>query len=321
MGTINEVQQLYKNEIEISMYAPSPEIKTIVYLIRELINLVTISIEPKNPWNEARMNVMLGEIVQLVGYQIEQIEGIICLADTNLYHYTSAYVISRTVLEINVVIEWLLNPEDNSEIVLRYIRYLKAQLINIDTYNNYIKSNSILPKPVKDELSRDIDKIIKDIREMTQAAINSGISSAKISDVLRKTTQAAIDPSISSDEVLSDIQRFPSFKDMLEEISPEERQNRLKITYYAFSKFTHSMRHSINRYHKPNFPSYEPVPDWEYPLNICYESIIASTRKLLKRFQTDDLEQFDINLKTILKELEKKMNKAFPRRVVEIIND
>jgi hypothetical protein len=46
-------------------------------------------------------------MVSLVGYQIEQIEGVLCIAENNLYLYPSTFMISRTVLEINILIEWM----------------------------------------------------------------------------------------------------------------------------------------------------------------------------------------------------------------------
>jgi len=295
MGTINQAQQWGKNKIEFPMYAPPSEIESIVKLIRELIYVVRNFLEIGYPSSHPRMKLMVDDIVQLVGYQIEQIEGIICLAETNLYHYPSAFVICRTVIEINVVLEWLLNPEEESERILRYIRYLKSQLDNYSpTYVNCI-SNSTIPTPDKDKLLEIKDKVDKDIHEMTLAAIDYGISP----------------------ENISDLKKFPHFTtDVLKEISPNERQNSLRLAYYVFSKFTHSMRHSIYRYHDPNFSSYVPVPDWKYPLCICYESIIVITQKFLERFN-DKPEQLDINLRLIrlmsrIKvQLEKKMDKVF----------
>jgi len=295
MGIINEAHQFDKNAIEIDMDAPHSEIKSIVNLIRELVKLVKISIEVKYPWNEQKMKLMLDNIVQLFSYQTEQIEGVICLAETNLYYYPSAFVISRTVIETNILLEWLLDPEEESERILRYIRYLKSQLDNYSpTYVNCI-SNSTIPTPDKDKLLEIKDKVDKDIHEMTLAAIDYGISP----------------------ENISDLKKLPPFTtDVLKEISPNERQNSLRLAYYVFSKFTHSMRHSIYRYHDPNFSSYVPVPDWKYPLCICYESIIVITQKFLERFN-DKPEQLDINLRLIrlmsrIKvQLEKKMDKVF----------
>ena len=71
------------------------------------------------------------------------------------------------------------------------------------------------------------------------------------------------------------------------------------------------MRHAIRRYHTPlglesmNYLEFK----WNYPLEICIESIIASTQKLLQRFQSDDLEQFNINSKTISEKLQKEWDK------------
>lgn len=274
---------------QFSIYPPPSEIKIIVNLIRKLIDLVYNSIEPKYPWNEPRMKSMLDEIVHLVAYQIEQIEGVLCLAETNLYHYPSAFVISRTVLEINVVLEWLLNPEEESERVLRYISYLKGQLCKMNVYEEYISTSS-LPQEIKNELLGNKDKVNKDIDEMTQAAKNHGISSEKISKV----------------------NGLPNINDMLKEISPEERKPRLKIAYYILSKFSHGMRQSVYRYFDQNIDieNYEPVSDWQYPLYICYESIIASTQKLLRRFE-DNPEKFNINLKPIEEMFNNEMNKVF----------
>lgn len=93
------------------MYPQSLEIKTIVDLIRKLLLVISLHHDIKYPYESRRMNMMLFEIVSLVSYQIEQIEGVLCIAEKNLYLYPSAFVISRTVLEINILIEWMLNPE------------------------------------------------------------------------------------------------------------------------------------------------------------------------------------------------------------------
>ncbi len=295
METINKDQQFDKNEIEFPMYTPPSEIKGIVILIRELICVARNFLEIEYPSSHPRMKLMVDDILALAGYQIEQIEGVICLAETNLFHYPSAFVISRTVIEINVVLEWLLNPEEESERILRYIRYLKSQL---DSYNEiYVDciSNSTIPSPDKDKQLGIKNKIDKDIYEMTQTAIDYGIPSKSISD----------------------LKKLPKFtNEMLKVISPNERQNSFKLAYYVFSKFTHGMRQSIYRYHDPNFSSYVPVSDGKYPLYICYEPIIAITQKFLERFN-DKPEQFDFNLRLITLmsrikvQLEKKMDKVF----------
>ena len=290
MGIINEAHQFDKNAIEIDMDAPHSEIKSIVNLIRELVKLVKISIEVKYPWNEQKMKLMLDNIVQLFGYQTEQIEGIICLAETNLCYYPSAFVISRTVIEINILLEWLLDPEEENKRILRYIHYLKKQLAHIDIYKGCI-SESTLPIQDKNRCLEKENKINSHIREMTQVAEQYDVSPESINDLT--------------------IRNFPSIMNkMVKEISPNERQNRLKLAYYSYSKFTHGMLPSIDRYNNPNFLSYVPVSEWHYPLLICYESIIAFTQKLSKRF-TVKSEEFDINLEPILVELVEKMNKTF----------
>jgi hypothetical protein len=284
MGLINETHQFDKNAIEIDMDAPHSEIKSIVNLIRELVKLVRISIKVKHPWNEQKMKLMLDNIVQLFGYQTEQIEGIICLAETNLYYYPSAFVICRTVIEINILLEWLLDPEEESKRILRYIHYLKVQLAHIKIYNDF-RLESTLPMPDKE------NEINNHIREMTQVAEQYGVSPESVNDLKPRN--------------------FPSImENMVKDISPDERQNRLKLAYYSYSKFTHAMLPSINRYNNPNFLSYVPVLEWHCPLFICYESIIAITQKLSKRF-TVKSEEFDINLEPILVELVEKMNKTF----------
>ena len=247
MGTINQAQQWGENKIEFPMYAPPSEIKSIVKLIWELIYVVKNFLEIEYPSSHPRMKLMVDDILQLAGYQIEQMEGVICLAETNLFHYPSAYVISRTVIEINVVLEWLLHPEEERERILRYIRYLNSQLSGYNEIYVDCISNSTIPSPDKDKLHGVKNKIDKDIHEMTQAAIDYGIPP----------------------ESISDLKSLPNFtNNMLKEISPNERQNSLRLAYYVFSKFTHGMRQSIYRYHDPNFSSYVPVPDWKYPLYI-----------------------------------------------------
>ena len=295
METTNQDQQWGENKIKFPMYAPPSEIESIVKLIRELIYVVRNFLKIEYPSSHTRMRLMIDDILQLVGYQIEQIEGVICLAETNLFHYPSAFVISRTVIEINVVLEWLLNPEEESERILRYIRYLNSQLSNYNEIYVGCISNSTIPSPDKNKLLEKKNKIDKDIHEMTQAAIDYGIPP----------------------EGISDLKKLPNFtNEMLKVISPNERQNSFKLAYYVFSKFTHGMRQSIYRYHDPNFSSYVPVSDWKYPLYICYEPIIVITQKILERFN-DKPEQFDFNLRLIklmsrIKvQLEKKMDKVF----------
>lgn len=281
MGIINEAHQFDKNAIEIDMDDLHSEIKSIVKLIRELINLVRDSIKVEFPWNEQQMNSMLDNIVQLFGYQIEQIEGVICLADTNLYYYPSAFVISRTVIEINILLEWLLHPEEEGERILRYILYLKAQLDHIETYEECI-SKSTLSIPPREKR----DKINNRLEEMTQVSKQYGVSPESIDNLMKK--------------------KLPSImKNMVNEISPDKRQNSLKLAYYSYSKFTHGMLPSINKYNNL-------VLQWHYPLLICYESIIAIIHKLSKRFKLlVKSEEFDINLEPILVELVEKMNKTF----------
>ena len=83
-----------KNQsIEEFLYPPSLEIKTIVDLIRNLLHMVGNSHHIKYSYDNPRMNMMLFEIVSLVSYQIEQIEGVLCIAENNLYLYPSAFVI------------------------------------------------------------------------------------------------------------------------------------------------------------------------------------------------------------------------------------
>ena len=109
------------HSVEFSLYPPSTEIKTIVHLLRKSLNLLN-DLQYIYPWDDRRMNKMLSEIADLVRYQGEQIEGILCIASSNLYLYPSAFVISRTVLETNILIDYLLEPEDESELIIRYIQ-------------------------------------------------------------------------------------------------------------------------------------------------------------------------------------------------------
>lgn len=321
MGIINEAHQFDKNTSEIDMDAPHSGIETIVDLIRELLDLVKDSldmasvIDQKHSWGK-RMKVMLSEIYTLVAYQIEQIEAVICLAETNLVHYPSAYVISRVVIETNLIIEWLLRDKEYSEIVLRYIRYLDAQFLKERILIDYIEWSPILSESDKIDLKQERMDIIDDIRAMAQAAIDSGILSDKISAI----AEADFNSGISSDRQAKSpfsrqlIDEFPIPTKLIEEIkeiATEQREKELAINYYNLSKFVHSMRHAIRRCHTPwglesiNYPELK----WNYPLDICIESIIASTQKLLQRFQSDDLEQFNINSKTISEKLQKEMNK------------
>ena len=317
MGIINEPHQFDNNTSEIDMNAPHSGIKTIVDLIRELLDLVIDSLDldsvinQKHSW-KIRMHVMLSEIYTLVAYQKEQIEAVICLAETNLVHYPSAYVISRVVIETNLIIEWLLLDKEYSEIVLRYINYLNAQFYLTKTRNDYIDWSPTLSESDRTDLRQEREDIIDDIRAMAQAAIDSGVLSEKISAIAEADINSDISSNRQAEHPFSTlIDEFPSPKKMIKEIATEPREKKLAINYYNSSKFVHSMRHAIIRYYTPwGLESMNnPEPKWNYPLEICIESIIASTQKLLQRFQSDDLEQFNINSKTILEKLQKEMNK------------
>ena len=247
MGIINEAHQFDKNTSEIDMDAPHSGIKTIVDLIRELLDLVIDSLDldsvinQKHSW-KIRMHVMLSEIYTLVAYQIEQIEAVICLAETNLVHYPSAYVISRVVIETNLIIEWLLRHEKYSDIVLRYISYLDAQFIQESIRNSYIEWSPTLSQSDKTDLiKQEREDMIDDIRAMAQAAIDSGILSEKISAIPEADINSGISSNGQEKTPFSGLtDKFPSYRDlriMIKEISPEQREKELAINYYSCSKF------------------------------------------------------------------------------------
>jgi hypothetical protein len=276
-----------KNQsIEESLYPQSLGIKTIVDLIRKLL-LVISSNHIKYPYESPRMNMMLFEIVSLVSYQIEQIEGILCIAEKNLYLYPSSFVISRTVLEINILIEWMLNPEEESKRIVRYIRYLKTQLYKINHYEEWILESDI-PEPDKSEITANKQNIERDIDEMISAA---------------KNHQIPLD-------LLSNIKNMPDLSDMIKENYQDGKQSEIKTYYYVLSKFAHGMRQSIYRYYDPNFENYDPVSDWNYPLYICYSSIIASSQILIHRF-SNGLDRFNSEIAPILSEISNVMSKVF----------
>ena len=217
-----------KENKEYPLYSPPLEIQKIVKLLRKSINLIS-DLKLTNPWNDPRMNQMLHEFIWLFCYQIEQFEGILCMAESNLYLYPSALVISRTVLEINILIEWLLQPEEETERVIRYIRYLNSQLANIDNHTNNIELNAYFPISEKEEIRNNKDAILKDIVEMKAAAIKYGISEEDI-------PQCGIPP----------ITRLhDGMIDQVINLINLDRQINLKIAYYTLSKFSHGMRQSI----------------------------------------------------------------------------
>jgi hypothetical protein len=259
------------------LYPPPLEIKKIVKLIRESINLISDSLELTNPWSDQRMKQMLVEFVYLVTYQIEQIEGILCIAESNLYLYPSAFVICRTVLETNILIEWLLQPEEESERIIRYIRYLNSQLDYIDNHTNDI-FNSDFPISQRKETHNNKDAIIKDIDDMKAAAINYGIREEDIPPVGLKTSKI---PVMTGDN------------GMISQIS--DRQIDLRIAYYTLSKFSHGMRQSIYRYLDPNFEQKDPLHNWHYPLAI-FTYIVPSIDRLIERFADNRKNQLTSNL-------------------------
>ncbi len=278
------------HSVEFSLYPPSPEIKTIVHLLRKSLNLLNDLLNDLhriNPWDDRRMNRMLSEIVYLVCYQREQIEGVLCIASSNLYLYPSAFVISRTVLETNILIEYLLQPEDESERIIRYIKYLNSQFCNRGTFDENIL-NSGLSQLEKDKSIKEKDDITNDISDMKESAIKYGISSERISKV-KKTLSVA---------------------SMMDDISPPQKQNKFKIAYYMLSKYSHSMRQSIRRYSQPNFENEDPVYYWHYPLQSC-QYILLSAEKLISRFADDRLDPFHDDLPPILSELDATMNAVF----------
>lgn len=277
-----------KNQsIEESLYPPSLGIKTIVDLIRNLLHIVGNSHHIKYPYDNPRMNMMLFEIVSLVSYQIEQIEGVLCIAENNLYLYPSAFIISRTVLEINILIEWMLNPEKESEIIIRYIRYLKTQLYKINDYEEWIL-NSDMPELDKNEITANKQNIERDIDKMILAA---------------KDYKITLDSP-------SNVKNIPDLSVMIKENYQNGKQAEIRTAYYVLSKFSHGMRQSIYRYHEPNFENYDSVPDWNYPLYICYSSIVASSQILTHRF-SDGLDRFNSELAPILSEISNVMSKVF----------
>ena len=241
-----------KEDIEYPLYPPPLEIQKIVKLLRKSINLIS-DLKFTNPWSDPRMNQMVQEFVWLVRYQIEQIEGILCIAESNLYLYPSAFVICRTVLETNILIEWLLQPEEETERVIRYIRYLNSQLDNIDNHTNNIELNSHFPISKKEEIRNNKHRILADINEMKAAAIKYGISEEHIPSKGSKNYKL---PRITGDD------------SMINQVRNLDRQINLKIAYYTLSKFSHGMRQSIYRYFNPNFERQNPVDNWHYPLVI-----------------------------------------------------
>lgn len=274
------------HSVEFSLYPPSLEIKTIVYLLRKSLDLLN-DLQCIYPWDNRRMNKMLYEVVSLVRYQGEQIEGILCIASSNLYLYPSAFVISRTVLETNILIEYLLQPEDESERIIRYIQYLNSQFCNRGKFDENIL-NSELSQLEKDKSIKEKDDITNDISDMKESAIKYGISSERISKV----------------------KKIPSVTSMMDDISPPQKQIKFKIAYYTLSKYSHGMRQSILRYSQPNFENEDPVYYWYYPLQSC-QYILLSAEKLISRFADDRLDQFLNDLPPILSELDTAINAVF----------
>ncbi len=279
----NQSIENYPSSLEIKKL----EIKKIVDLIRKLLQLVRNSHHIKYPWDNRRMNMMIFEMVSLVGYQIEQIEGVLCIAENNLYLYPSAFVISRTVLEINILIEWMLNPEEEFKRIIRYIRYLKTQLYKINHYEEWMLASDITELD-KNEITANKQHIERDIDEMTLAAKDYKISL----------------------DLLSNIKNIPDLQDMIKENHQDEKQAEIKMVYYVLSKFSHGMRQSIYRYHDPNFENHDPISDWNYPLYICYSSIIASSQILIHRF-SNGLDKFNSEIAPILFEISNVMSKVF----------
>lgn len=277
-----------KNQsIEESLYAPSLGIKTIVDLIRKLLQLVSNSHHIKYSYDNQRMNMMLFEIVSLVSYQIEQIEGVLCIAETNLYLYPSAFVISRTILEISILIEWMLNPEEEGERIIYYIRYLKTQLHKINYYEEWILDSDI-PELDKDEIIANKQNIERDIDKMISAAKDYQVPLAS----------------------LSNIKDMPSLSVMIKENYQDKKQSEIKTNYYVLSKFAHGMRQSIYRYHDPNFENHDPMSDWNCPLYICYSSIIASSQILIHRF-SNGLDSFNSEIAPTLSKINNAMSEVF----------
>jgi len=277
------------HSVEFSLYPPSTEIKTIVHLLRKSLNLLN-DLHCTNPWDDRRMNRMLSEIVYLVCYQREQIEGVLCIASSNLYLYPSAFVISRTVLETNILIEYLLQPEDESERIIRYIQYLNSQFCSRGKFDENI-FNSELPQLQKDELVKNKDDIMNDINSMKESAKSHGISS----------------------EIISRVGNLPDMAKMMNEIFPPQKQTNFKIAYYTLSKFSHGMRQSIYRYFQPDFEDEDPVSNWYYPLYNC-QYILLSAEKLISRFADDRLDQFLNDLPPILSELDTAINAIFKEK-------
>jgi hypothetical protein len=278
------------HSVEFSLYPPSTEVKTIVHLLRKSLNLLNDLLNDLhriNPWDDRRMNTMLSEIVYLVRYQREQIEGVLCIASSDLYLYPSAFVISRTVLETNILIEYLLQSEDESERIIRYIKYLNSQFRGRGTFDENI-FNSELPQLRKDKLVKNKDDIMNDINSMKESAISHGISS----------------------EIISRVGKLPDTASMMDDISPPQKQIKFRIAYYKLSKYSHGMRGSILRYSQPNFENEDPVYYWHYPLQSC-QYILLSAEKLISRFADDRLDQFLNDLPPILSELDRAINAVF----------
>jgi hypothetical protein len=200
------------------------------------------------------------------------------------------FVISRTVLETNILIEYLLQPEDESERIIRYIQYLNSQFCNRKKFDENIL-NSELPQPQKEELIKNKDDITNDINSMKESAISYGISS----------------------KIISKVGNLPSMAIMMDELSPLQKQTNFKITYYTLSKFSHGMRQSIYRYFQPDFEDEDPVSNWYYPLYNC-QYILLSAEKLISRFADDRLEQFLKDLPPILSELNTAINAVFKEK-------
>jgi hypothetical protein len=217
------------HSVEFSLYPPSTEVKTIVHLLRKSLNLLNDLLNDLhriNPWDDRRMNTMLSEIVYLVRYQREQIEGVLCIASSDLYLYPSAFVISRTVLETNILIEYLLQSEDESERIIRYIKYLNSQFRGRGTFDENI-FNSELPQLRKDKLVKNKDDIMNDINSMKESAISHGISS----------------------EIISRVGKLPDTASMMDDISPPQKQIKFRIAYYKLSKYSHAgLFHSKNAF-------------------------------------------------------------------------
>jgi hypothetical protein len=274
--------------VDYSSYPPPIEIKTIVYLIRKLIGILQNLVKQvRSPWNDRRMKMMLFEVVSLFDYQIEQVEGVLCIGGSNLYLFPSAFVISRTVMEINILIEYLLSPQEETERIVRYIQYLESQLCYIDKHKKNVL-NSNLHESHKLEIGSNKDNIQDDIADMKSSAIKHGVSS----------------------ELILNVGKLKSIADMLDDVSPSERQTELRIVYYELSKFSHGMRQSIYRYHDPNFEDDDPLPHWTYPFDICYKSIIYSAAKIIHTFG-DITEQFDNDVKPTLEDLQTVISEVF----------